>query len=167
MVDDGGFIEAPPKSLPRHSCIGSTLPLTETSVSTDLPGVTQRSSASPRVHGNWLADDEAIGDEFTDGLAGIGVADLVDFVGVEPDLSLAAADDRGREALLSTKVDPRRRGKRCQRLAKGIVNGFGEGGSQMRRRKVARLVATVSSRVAESEAASSNTGKRLLMIRTS
>jgi len=52
------------------------------------------------VHGSLLADDEAIRDEFADGLAGVGVADLVDFVGVEPDLTLATADDRGRQALL-------------------------------------------------------------------
>ena len=44
------------------------------------------------MHGSLLADDEAIGDEFADGLAGIGVADLVDLVGVEPDFALAAAD---------------------------------------------------------------------------
>ena len=52
------------------------------------------------MHSNLLADNEAIGNELTDGLAGVGVRDFVDFVGVEPDLAFAAADDGGREALL-------------------------------------------------------------------
>lgn len=58
------------------------------------------------MHGNGLADDEAIGDELADGLAGVGVGDLVDLVGIEPDLALAAGQDVGREALLGSQVDP-------------------------------------------------------------
>lgn len=69
-------------------------------------GEVQLSGAGTRVHGDGLADDEAIGDELADGLAGVGVGDLVDLVGVEPDLALAAAEDIGREALLSSQVDP-------------------------------------------------------------
>ena len=60
----------------------------------------QFSSTSTRVHSNLLADDEAIGNELADGLAGVGVGDLINFVGVEPDLAFAAADDGGREAFL-------------------------------------------------------------------
>jgi len=58
------------------------------------------------VHSNRLADNEAIGDELADGLAAVGVGDLVDFVRVEPDLALAAAGHGGREALLRAEVDP-------------------------------------------------------------
>ena len=58
------------------------------------------------MHGDGLADDEAIGDELADGLAGVGVGDFADFVGVEPDLALAAVRDRGRQALLGTEVHP-------------------------------------------------------------
>lgn len=58
------------------------------------------------MHGDWLADDEAIGDELADGLAGVCVGDFVDFVWVEPDLALTATDDGGRQALLGAKVDP-------------------------------------------------------------
>ena len=58
------------------------------------------------MHGNGLADDEAIIDELANRLAGVGVGDLVHFVGVEPDLALAAADDRRGKALLSSQVDP-------------------------------------------------------------
>lgn len=58
------------------------------------------------MHGDGLSDDEAIGDELANGLARVGVGDLVDLVGVEPDLALAAAEDISREALLSSQVDP-------------------------------------------------------------
>ena len=46
-----------------------------------------------RVHGDLFADDETIGHELADCLAGIGVGDFVHFIGVEPDLALAAAND--------------------------------------------------------------------------
>ena len=58
------------------------------------------------MHGDLLADDETVGHELTDCLAGVGVGDFIRFIGVEPDLALAAADDGGREALLSAEVDP-------------------------------------------------------------
>jgi hypothetical protein len=64
------------------------------------------SSSCSRVHSDGLADDEAIADEFADCLTGIGVGDFVHFVGVEPDLALAAADHGGGEALLRPEVDP-------------------------------------------------------------
>ena len=44
------------------------------------------------MHGNLLADDEAIVHKLADGLAGVGVGDLVHFIRVEPDLALATAD---------------------------------------------------------------------------
>lgn len=53
------------------------------------------------MHGHGLFDDESIGDELADGLAGVGVRDFTDFVGVEPDLALATANDGGGQALLS------------------------------------------------------------------
>ena len=58
------------------------------------------------MHGDGLADDEAIADEFADGLAGVCVGDLADLVGVEPDLALTASDDGRGKALLSSEVDP-------------------------------------------------------------
>jgi len=53
------------------------------------------------VHGNLFADDKAIGDEFADGLAGVGVGDFARLIGIEPDLALAAASHGGSEPLLS------------------------------------------------------------------
>lgn len=58
------------------------------------------------MHGDGLADDEAILDELADGLAGVGVGNLTGLVGVEPDLALSAADNGGRKALLRCKIDP-------------------------------------------------------------
>ena len=62
------------------------------------------------MHSNRFADDEAIADEFSDGLAGIGVGDFVDFVGIEPDLAFSAADHRRGEALLCRQIHPRHGG---------------------------------------------------------
>lgn len=58
------------------------------------------------MHGDGLLDDEAIGNELSDGLTGVGVADLVDLVGIEPDLALAAAQHGGGEPLLGPQVNP-------------------------------------------------------------
>ena len=58
------------------------------------------------MHGDWFLDDEPIGEEFSDGLAGVGVGDLVQLVGIEPDLAFAAAGDGSGEPLLSSKVHP-------------------------------------------------------------
>jgi hypothetical protein len=66
------------------------------------------------VHGDGLADDEAIGHELSDGLAGVGVGDFAGLVGIKPDLALSAADDGGRQALLGGEIDPIARIK-CQR----------------------------------------------------
>jgi len=96
---------AHPEDLAWHTSIRSTLPLTETSVSANSSGGSQGSGTGTRVHGNGLANDEAILDELADGLAGVGVGNLADLVRVKPDLALAAADNGGREALLCTKID--------------------------------------------------------------
>lgn len=78
--------------LPRHSSILGALPLSKTSVSSDPSRGIQFPGSRPRVHGNGFADDKAIADEFSDGLTGIGIGDFVDFVRIQPDLALAAAD---------------------------------------------------------------------------
>lgn len=92
--------------VPGHSSVGSTLPLTETTVSADSPRSVQLTSTGARVHSDGLLDDETIADELADGLTGVGVGDFVDLVGVEPDLALSAADHGGGETLLSGEVDP-------------------------------------------------------------
>lgn len=90
----------------RHTGIGGTLALSEATVATDSSGEVQLTGTGTRVHGDGLSDDEAIGDELADRLAGVGVGDLADLVGVEPDLALTAVEDIGRKALLGSQVDP-------------------------------------------------------------
>ena len=97
---------AHPQDLAGHAGVGGTLALTEAAVPSDPPGEVQLAGAAARVHGDGLADDEAIGDELTDRVARVGVADLVDFVRVQPDLALAAAGHGGCQALLRAEVDP-------------------------------------------------------------
>ena len=97
---------AHPEDLARHTGIGGTLTLTVATVSALSSGEVQLASARSRVLGDGLSDDEAIGDELSDGLTRVGVGDLALLVGVEPDLSLAAADDRRGQALLSSQIDP-------------------------------------------------------------
>ena len=85
---------AHPEDLRRHTGIGSTLSLTVATVSAFSSGKVQLAGSGSRVHGDGLADDEAIGDELSDRLTRVGVGDLALLIGVEPNLALAAADDR-------------------------------------------------------------------------
>jgi hypothetical protein len=102
-----------PFHIPGHTGILGTLALTETTVSTNSASQVEFTGTSTGVHGDGLADDEAIADQLADGLARVGVGDLAHLIGIEPDLALAAADHGRRKALLSTKVDPER--KKIQR----------------------------------------------------
>jgi hypothetical protein len=61
-------------------------------VSSNPPCSVQLPSSRPRVHGDGFADNKAIADEFADSLAGIGIGDFIDFVGVQPNLAFPAAD---------------------------------------------------------------------------
>lgn len=71
------------------------------------------------MHGDGLADDEAIGDELADGLARVGVGDFAGLVGVEPDLALTTANNGSGQALLSAEVDPVEREKNVSHLCDG------------------------------------------------
>lgn len=57
------------------------------------------------MHSDWLADDEAISNELSDGLTGVGIGDLAGLIGVEPNLALSAAYDGGRQTLLGGEID--------------------------------------------------------------
>ena len=103
-------VQCPPHprdfSIPRHTSIRRTLPLTKTTVSTNSSGSSEFPCARSRVHGDGLSDDEAICDELSDGLTRVGVGDFAGLIGIEPDLTFSAADDGCRQALLSSEVDP-------------------------------------------------------------
>jgi hypothetical protein len=94
-----------PNDLARHTSIRSTLPLTKTTVSTNSSCSCEFPGTRSRMHGNGLSDDEAICDELSDSLAGIGVGDLAGLIGVEPDLALSAADNGCCQTLLGGEVD--------------------------------------------------------------
>jgi hypothetical protein len=117
MVEDGAAI-------PGHTGVLGTLSLTETTVATEAASGVQLTGAGARVHGDGLADDEAIRDELADGLAGVGVGDLADLVGVEPDLSLTAANNGGGQALLGAKVDPVADACQCLLCWITVCDGF-------------------------------------------
>lgn len=94
------------ENVPWHTRISRTLPLTKTTVSTKSSCSSELTSAGSRVHGDGLADNKAICHELSDGLAGVGIRDFADLVGIKPDLSLSAAYNGRRQALLSGEVDP-------------------------------------------------------------
>lgn len=102
---------AHPEDLAGHTGVGSTLSLTVATVSALSSGKVQLAGTASRVHGDRLSDDEAIGDELSNRLARVGIGDLARLIGIQPDLALAAADDRRGEALLSSQVDPKRERK--------------------------------------------------------
>ena len=52
----------------------------------------------------WLADDQTILDQAPDVLARVGVADLVDFIRIQPNLILAAVEDLSGQVLLHTEI---------------------------------------------------------------
>ena len=51
------------------------------------PGLVVSSHAGPGVDGHGLLDDETVLDQLPDVGPGVGVGDLVDLVGVQPDLT--------------------------------------------------------------------------------
>ncbi len=100
-------LSSPPTNIiPGHTSIRGTLPLTKTTVSADSSCSCEFPGARSRVHGDRLSDDEAICNELSDSLTGVGIGDLAGLIGIEPNLALSATDNRRREALLGGKVDP-------------------------------------------------------------
>ena len=55
-----------PDDLLRHTCIGGTLPLTITTVSSLLSGFICLTNTSTTMDNLWLLDDQAIFDKFSD-----------------------------------------------------------------------------------------------------
>jgi hypothetical protein len=63
-------------------------------------GLVAEGNAGPGVDNGGLLDDKTILGQTGDVAAAVGQRDLVDLVGVEPDLALTALEHVGREALL-------------------------------------------------------------------
>ena len=111
--------------LPRHPSILGTLPLSKPPMPSNPPRLVQFSGAGARMHRDLLANDEAIGDELADRLAGVGVGDLINFVRVERDLALAAVGHGRREALLRAEINPVVGSRKFSLMM--LVDGAGEG----------------------------------------
>jgi len=85
-----------PKYLERHTCVHGTLSLSVTGVAT--LGFCQQVSLVTRlgVHGVGCTAAQARLDDLADRLARVGVGDLVDLIGVEPNLWWKRGGGRGR-----------------------------------------------------------------------
>lgn len=86
--------------LPGHPSISRTLSLTKPTMSPNPSCGDKLPSSRTRVHCDLLAYDKAIGNEFSDSLAGVGVGDFVYFVGIKPDFTLTTPNNRGSKPLL-------------------------------------------------------------------
>ena len=56
------------------------------------------------VHDGGLLDDETVGEQLADILAGVCIADFSGLVRIEPDLAFAAAEHLGGKRLLRAKI---------------------------------------------------------------
>jgi hypothetical protein len=97
-------LPAHPEHLGGHTRLGRTFPLSSTGVAALALGGEQIAGAGARVDRRRLDDHTAVLDEFLDARARVGAGDFGCLGGVEPDLALADAGDRGGEALLGAKV---------------------------------------------------------------
>ena len=77
-----------------------TFPLSVAGVPALPPGLGVLPDPGPRVHSHGLLDHETVLDELADVLPRVGVRNLVDLVGVKPDLVAAALHHRSGEPLL-------------------------------------------------------------------
>jgi hypothetical protein len=91
-------------------------------MSTNSASGVEFTGTGARVHGDGLADDQAIADQLADSLAGVGVGDFAHLIGIEPDLALTAADHGRRKALLGGEVDPIQRRKSVSAVSWGDVS---------------------------------------------
>ncbi|GMT04491.1 hypothetical protein PENTCL1PPCAC_26665, partial [Pristionchus entomophagus] len=93
-----------PDHLLGHTSILGSETLTSARVTNLAASLSELAGAVARVHSDGLADDETILHQTTDVLAGVGIGDLVDLIGVEPDLSLSALEYGRREAFLQAQI---------------------------------------------------------------
>jgi len=89
-----------PQLLDGHAGVGRTLALTRARVTALTTRQSVLTRASARVNGLRLLDDQAVLDQTTDVLAGVGIGDLGDFIGIHPDLVPATLQDGSGQPLL-------------------------------------------------------------------
>jgi hypothetical protein len=71
-------------------------------------GLVSQANASTGVHDGRLLDDETITLQTSDVAARVSQGNFVGLVRIQPNLALSAFQDRGREALLKSKIDCRK-----------------------------------------------------------
>jgi hypothetical protein len=77
--------------------------------------------AETGMHNGGFFDDEAVGVEFSNVLAGVGVADFSGFIWIEPDFAFSAVEDFGGKGLLGAEVGHfEMRVGRCRRWMEGL-----------------------------------------------
>jgi len=96
---------ADPEALGGHAGLLCALAGTVAHVAALALGLLHLADAGTGVHLDRTADDEAVVDEPADVAAGVGLADLSDLEGVNPDTLLATAEDGGCKTLLNTERD--------------------------------------------------------------
>jgi len=89
-----------PQFLDGHTGVGGTLSLSGAGMTTLSASEGVLARASARVNGLGLLNDQTILDQTTDVLTGVGIGDLVDFIGIHPDLVPPALEDGGGKPFL-------------------------------------------------------------------
>ena len=94
---------------PQSVSLSTSVFLLLTSVTSLSLGLVSQADASTGVHDGGLFDDETIPLQTGDVAAGVGESNFIGLVGIQPDFALSALEDGGREALLETKIDCKKR----------------------------------------------------------
>jgi len=108
---------AHPDNLERQTCVGGTLTLTVSGVTSEGFGVLAFEESSARVNDIRFLDDKPILNQLADVLTRVSHRDLVDFVGVHPDLPLSAFQNGRGEPLLQLKGNLREGDKEASQIS--------------------------------------------------
>eukprot|EP00008_Paramoeba_atlantica_P014799 CAMPEP_0201477146 /NCGR_PEP_ID=MMETSP0151_2-20130828/2224_1 /ASSEMBLY_ACC=CAM_ASM_000257 /TAXON_ID=200890 /ORGANISM="Paramoeba atlantica, Strain 621/1 / CCAP 1560/9" /LENGTH=642 /DNA_ID=CAMNT_0047857771 /DNA_START=42 /DNA_END=1971 /DNA_ORIENTATION=- len=98
-----------PNNLGGKASITSTPALTNTGVAPLTLSFMETVHSRTRVDSLRLSDDITVLDQLPDILSGVGNRDIIDLIGVEPDLFLTTTQNRGGEPLLQSQANHRAR----------------------------------------------------------
>merc|ERR1719187_1971313 len=89
-----------PHSFLRRPGVLCSFSLAKTSVTTFPPSLIILTYTRPGMDSDGFLDDQTVLDQLPDVLTGVGVSDLVDLVGIKPNLVLTTFHNPGRQAFL-------------------------------------------------------------------